>query len=78
MSCWSHRGCDDEMRGRCPHAIDPEEKCPSGCLYAMCDKPTHQMTSDPALIFSPDVDRRAAAKEICTTCAHFLRHGPRV
>jgi len=78
MACWSSRGCDAEMQADCPHAIDPHEQCPAGCLYALCDRPTHKVTSDPALIFDPFVDRSAAAKEVCTRCEFFLRNGPRL
>lgn len=78
MACWSERGCDDEMRERCPHAIDPAEKCPLGCQYAVCFRSTRQATGDPALIFSTTVDRSAAAKETCTQCAFFLTNGPRL
>ncbi|MGB4582443.1 MAG: hypothetical protein WBI91_11390 [Coriobacteriia bacterium] len=77
MACWSNRGCDDEMRERCPHAIDPNEQCPLGCHYAMCERPTHQVTGDPALIFDPTADFDAAAKETCTRCVFFLTNGPR-
>ena len=78
MACWSNRGCDVEMRERCPHAIDPTEQCPAGCFYAACDRETHRVTGDPALVFDPTVDRSAAAKEICTRCAFFLINGPRL
>jgi hypothetical protein len=78
MACWSERGCDDEMRERCPHAIDPAEQCPISCFYAKCDRDTHSITSDPALVFDPTIDRSAAAKEICTSCAFFLTNGPRL
>jgi hypothetical protein len=77
MACWSDRGCDDEMRAGCPHAIDPTEQCPAGCMFSTCDRPTHRVTSDPALVFDPTVDRSAAAKERCTRCAFFLSNGPR-
>jgi hypothetical protein len=77
MACWSHRGCDDDMRADCPHAINPAEQCPVGCQFAWCDRPTHAVTIDPALIFDPAIDRSAAAKEICTRCVFFLTHGPR-
>ena len=78
MACWSERGCDDEMRGRCPHAIDPNEQCPLGCHYAMCERPTHQVTGDPMLVFNPERDYSAAAKETCTRCIFFLTNGPRL
>lgn len=75
--CWGSRGCDDEMRGRCPHD-NPGEKCPARCAFAACDRPTHVQTSDPALIFDPWIDRAQAVKEGCTFCAFFLTHGPKV
>jgi hypothetical protein len=78
MACWSDRGCDEEMRSRCPHAIDPDEKCPLGCQYAACYRDTHRATGDPMLVFDPTVDHRAAAKETCTRCAFFLTNGPRL
>jgi hypothetical protein len=78
MACWAERGCDDEMRERCPHAIDPDEQCPAGCFFAKCDRPTHRVTADPMLFFDPTIDRSAAAKEICTRCAFFLTSGPRL
>lgn len=78
MACWSDRGCDDEMRSGCPHAIDPRERCPLGCNYAACDRPTHQATGDPSLIFDTTVDRTAAAKDTCVHCAFFLTNGPRL
>jgi hypothetical protein len=75
--CWERRGCDDEMMQSCPHA-NPEESCPSRCAFAQCDRPTHEVTSDPALIFEPTIDRDAAMKELCTYCGFFLKNGPRV
>jgi len=78
VACWSERGCDDEMQAECPHAIDPEEQCPLGCMFAKCERPTHEPARDMMLILDPFVDRRAAAKEICTTCTFFLTNGPRI
>lgn len=78
MACWSNRGCDDEMRSRCPHAIDPDEQCPIACHYAKCDRPTHRVTGDVMLMLDPTVDRKAAAKELCTRCEFFLTNGPRI
>lgn len=75
--CWELRGCDDEMMETCPHN-HPGEKCSSRCNFAACDRPTHVQTSDPALIFEPSIDRRAAIKEGCTFCAFFLTHGPKM
>jgi hypothetical protein len=65
------------MRARCPHAIDPGEQCPLGCRFTLCDRPTHRVSADPALVFDVTIDRSAAAKEICTRCEFFLTHGPR-
>jgi hypothetical protein len=76
--CWETRGCDEEMQATCPHAIDAAEKCPARCSFAACDRPTHDTTSDPALVFAPDIDRSAAIKEQCTFCGFFLTNGPRV
>jgi hypothetical protein len=75
--CWESRGCDDEMMAECPH-VNPEEKCPSRCAFAQCDRPAHEATSDPGLIFDPTVDRGPAMKEQCTYCGFFLKNGPRL
>lgn len=78
-ACWTIRGCDDEeMIERCPHSDSDAEQCPAECILGMCTRPTHQVTSDPALVFDPTIDRGAAVKEQCTFCAFFLTHGPRV
>jgi hypothetical protein len=74
--CWETRGCDDEMRERCPHN-NPGERCPARCAYAKCERPTHMASSDPALVFDPFIDRAAAIKEQCTFCSFFLTNGPR-
>jgi len=47
-------------------------------MVGKCYRETHVVTSDPALIFDPTVDRTAAAKEQCTFCVFFLTHGPRL
>jgi hypothetical protein len=75
--CWEVRGCDEEMMSRCPHDV-PADKCPARCVFAACDRSNHVQTSDPALIFEPSIDRRAAVKETCTYCAFFLTNGPRM
>jgi hypothetical protein len=75
--CWELRGCDEEMMSRCPHDT-PGDKCPARCNFAACERPGHVQTSDPALIFAPSIDRRAAIKETCTYCAFFLTNGPRM
>ena len=66
------------MRERCPHAIDAAEQCPVSCFYSVCERDTHRVTSDPMLVFDPDIDRTVAAKEICTHCEFFLRNAPRI
>lgn len=66
------------MQANCPHAVDPDEKCPARCSYGQCYNETRDSTSDPALIFDPTIDRDAAAKESCVFCAFFLRNGPRI
>lgn len=76
-ACWTRRGCDDEMMAECMHAKDPEEKCPASCMVGKCYRETHVVTSDPALVFEPFVDRTVAAKEQCLFCEFFLTHGPR-
>jgi hypothetical protein len=73
--CWETRGCDDEMMSTCPHN-SPGEKCPARCAFAACERPTHKLSSDPAVIFDPTTDRRAAIKEQCTFCEFFLTNGP--
>lgn len=76
--CWEMRGCDEEMQADCPHHTRLMDRCPSKCAFAKCDRPTHELTTDPALIFSTTIDRDAAIKEECIYCGFFLRHGPRV
>jgi hypothetical protein len=76
--CWETRGCDDEMQKDCPHAIDLKDNCPTKCAFASCDRASYELTIDPELIFSPDVDRSAAIKDGCTYCAFFLKNGPRI
>lgn len=76
--CWETRGCDEEMQAECPHPNELFDACPSKCAFAKCDRPTHEMTADPALIFDVTVDRSAAIKEECIYCAFFLRRGPRI
>lgn len=76
--CWELRGCDEEMQSNCPHATQIMDRCPSKCAFATCDRPTHTLTSDPALVFSIEVDRGAAIKDVCTYCEYFIIHGPRL
>lgn len=77
-NCWELRGCDEEMQSNCPHASQIMDRCPSKCAFATCDRPTHALTSDPALVFSIEVDRGAAIKDVCTYCEFFIVNGPRL
>ena len=77
--CWEFRGCDEEMQGRCPHAVQPTyHPCPLDCRYTDCPRPTHKRATDMALIFDETIDRNAVAKEACRYCEFFLKNGPRV
>ena len=73
--CWSRRGCDDEMQGRCPHNV-PGEPCPADCHYAACHRPTHVVCEDFGVLLNPNRDYDAAVKEVCRFCEHFLVNGP--
>ena len=67
--CWEQRGCDEEMQADCPHPIEFGDNCPTKCAFASaCPRPTHEVTTDPALIFDPTVDREAAdqGRRACT------------
>ena len=75
--CWSRRGCDDEMQGRCPHNV-PGEPCPADCHYAACHRPTHVVCEDFGVLLNPNRDYDAAVKQVCRFCEHFLRFAPRV
>ena len=74
-ACWEQRGCDDEMRGRCPHNI-PGEPCPADCLFAACMRPALVVCGDFDLLLKPDRDYDCAKKEICRFCEFFLKNGP--
>jgi len=76
--CWETRGCDEEMQAECPHSVDFMDNCPTKCAFATCDRPSYEMTTDPALIFDPTVDRDAAIKDGCKFCGFFLVNGPRI
>jgi len=76
--CWEQRGCDEEMQSECLHSTSIGDRCPTKCAFAGCDRPSYELTTDPELIFSPDVNRNAAIKDGCTFCAFFLVNGPRV
>ena len=73
--CWSRRGCDDEMQGRCPHNV-PGEPCPADCHYAACHRPTHVVCEDFGVLLNPNRDYDAAVKQVCRFCVHFLVNGP--
>ncbi len=76
--CWEQRGCDDEMQAECPHAVEFLDNCPTKCAFAKCCRPTWEMTIDPELVLSVEVDRSAAIKDECMYCAFFLKNAPRV
>lgn len=76
--CWEGRACDEDMQAGCPHASTIGDRCPTKCAFANCERSTHEVTTDPGLVFDPSVDRDAAIREECIFCAFFLRHGPRV
>ena len=79
MSCWESRGCDEEMMGRCPHVVEDEfSPCPAECRYTDCYRPTHAIATDFHLLLDATVDRKAAVKEACMYCEHFLTNGPRL
>lgn len=75
--CWRTRGCEEDMRSTCSHAEDDFDMCPTKCYFATCDRPTHELTVDPELIFDETVDRSQALKQNCIYCAFFLKNGPR-
>ena len=80
MACWEERGlCDQEMRSRCPHALQTEyHPCPADCSFSWCDNPQHDPVSGLDILSYPEVDRSAAMKENCRYCRFFLEHGPRL
>lgn len=85
VQCWTLRGCSGLMglevalELECPHSrADCYNPCPAECSYTACSRPWHRMTSDINLIFDETVDRQAAIKKTCYTCAYFLKHGPRI
>ena len=76
--CWERRGCDDDMQSHCAHATEFKDNCPTKCVFANCDRSTHEISMDPEKIFSVTVDRQAAIRDICTLCEFFLTNGPKV
>ncbi|PKQ29382.1 MAG: hypothetical protein CVT60_05660 [Actinobacteria bacterium HGW-Actinobacteria-10] len=77
-ACWETRDCDSEMQDGCMHPNELSDQCPTKCAFARCDRPQHELTTDPALVFDPYVDRGKAIKGVCTFCAFFLTRGPRI
>ncbi|MDO8964898.1 MAG: hypothetical protein Q7W30_10475 [Coriobacteriia bacterium] len=75
--CWEQRDCDEDMQSTCPHN-EPGHQCPTKCAFAQCGRPTNEITSDPALIFEPTIDRMVAKKETCKFCVFYLTNGPRI
>lgn len=76
--CWEQRGCDAEMQADCPHATDLHDRCPAKCNFAVCDRPTYELTTDPDLVFSAEIDRSAPIKDVCLYCSFFLTKGPKL
>ncbi len=76
--CWEERGCDEEMQADCAHASVIHDMCPTKCVFSNCERPTHQLTDDPELVFGSPVDRNAAIKQVCLFCEHFLTRGPKL
>jgi hypothetical protein len=76
--CWEQRGCDAEMQTECPHSVDFHDNCPTKCAFAVCDRATYVLVTDPELVFDPTVDRLAAIKDGCQYCGFFIKNGPRV
>jgi hypothetical protein len=86
--CWEIRDCDDgvgddvmgdggNLIDTCAHPNEFKDRCPTKCAFTFCERPQHEDTHDPALLFDPTVDREAAIKDVCLHCAFFLREGPR-
>lgn len=76
--CWEERGCDDEMQSECLHAVEFKDRCPTKCVFAnACPRPTHEVSTDPELIFDATLDRSQVIKETCLHCSFFLKNGPR-
>lgn len=76
--CWTERGCDTAMQERCPHAADPDEKCPARCSYGQCARPQNAVPKDTLLFLEPNIDRSASMKEQCLYCEFFLTNGPKL
>jgi hypothetical protein len=76
--CWESRGCDEEMQQECLHHTTFKDRCPSKCAFAGCARDSYELTVDPELVFSVEVDRDVVIKENCLYCAFFLKNGPRL
>lgn len=76
--CWEQRGCDEEMQAECPHFFQFDDNCPAKCNFAICQRSSYALSTDPELVFAADVDRSAAIKDVCLYCEVFLTKGPRV
>ena len=61
--CWEQRGCDEAMQAECPHSVQFHDNCPTKCAFARCERPQHELTTDPALVLDPSVDRHAARRD---------------
>ena len=76
-ACWRTRECDPEIQKDCQHAVTDYDMCPTKCFFAECDRPTHEITTDPNLVFDETVDRSQALKQSCLYCVFFLTKGPK-
>lgn len=76
--CWELRGCDDEMQAECAHAVEFKDNCPTKCAFSTCHRSTYELTTDPDLILSAEVDRSVAIKDDCMFCTFFLKNAPRL
>ena len=78
LTCWSQRGCDEELWSRCPHAVSSTDGlCPAQCNYTQCFRPEHVLATGLDLL-DAQVDRAATVKEACWYCEFFIKHGPRL
>ena len=74
--CWEQRGCDEEMQGECPHAVEFIDNCPTKCAFATCDRPTYELTIDPELIFGPTSTAARRSRTAACTARSSCTNGP--
>lgn len=71
-ACWSIRPCDEEMKGRCAHALAPE-RCPVKCVFGQCHKPQRRLIDDFALFAGLVGECEDAVKDECLYCEVYLK-----